>query len=138
MIETHKRIFRLTRSRIALTIVLFFLSLLPFGLVTVDSDFAYGFFGVPLFLSVNFLLLPISLLNDSLNIFADPSFLGSNPWKAGREFANMSVFVTIGVVYCYLISSLMIYVFNFSFGRQSAAVTRRGKERRESSGSRWG
>lgn len=112
MKETYKRIFKLTRSKIVLTVILVFALMLPFFLVVVDNDPVYGSFGVGLSLTVPVLLLPISLINDSLNFLLDSLLSGFAFWKDKKETVNLLTFVTIGVFYCYFVSSVIIYIFN--------------------------
>jgi len=112
MKNTYKRIFKLTQSKIVLTVILVFALMLPFFLVIVDNDPVYGAFGVGLSLTVPILLLPVSLINDSLNFLLDSLLSGFAFWKDKKETVNLLTFVTMGVFYCYFVSSVIIYIFN--------------------------
>ena len=112
MKETYKRMFKLTRSKIVLTILFALALTLPFFLVAVDNDPVYASFGSALSLIVSVFLLPISLINTSLNVLLDFFLSGFSFWKDGKETINLLTFVTIGIVYCYFVSSVIIYIFN--------------------------
>ncbi len=112
MKETYKKIFKLTRAKIILTAFLVLVLTLPFLLVTIDNDSVYASFGIALSIVVSVLLLPISLINNSLNVFLDFLLSGFTFWKNGRETINLLTFVIVSFIYCYFISSVVVYISN--------------------------